>query len=98
MTHPDLDIAPEIADALAHGRAVVALESTIIAHGMPYPGNVVTARALEHVRHVVLDAYLRDTERAMVLDSSGHYERASVTGEPFNAQQFLLQHYWERTE
>jgi pseudouridine-5'-phosphate glycosidase len=49
MTHPDLDIAPEIADALAQGRAVVALESTIIAHGMPYPGNVVTARALEHV-------------------------------------------------
>ena len=49
MTHPDLDIAPEIADALAQGRAVVALESTIIAHGMPYPGNVVTARALEHI-------------------------------------------------
>ena len=49
MTHPDLDIAPEIADALAQGRAVVALESTIIAHGMPYPGNLVTARALEHI-------------------------------------------------
>ena len=28
---------------------MVALESTIIAHGMPYPGNVVTARALERV-------------------------------------------------
>ena len=49
MIHPDLDIAPEIAEALAQGRAVVALESTIIAHGMPYPGNVVTARALEHI-------------------------------------------------
>ena len=49
MTHQDLDIAPEIADALSQGRAVVALESTIIAHGMPYPGNVVTARALEHI-------------------------------------------------
>ena len=49
MTHPDLDIAPDVADALAQGHAVVALESTIIAHGMPYPGNVVTARALEHV-------------------------------------------------
>lgn len=49
MTHPDLDIAPEVAEALAQGRAVVALESTIIAHGMPYPGNVVTARALEHI-------------------------------------------------
>ena len=49
MTHPDLDIAPDVADALAQGHPVVALESTIIAHGMPYPGNVVTARALEHV-------------------------------------------------
>jgi pseudouridine-5'-phosphate glycosidase len=49
MKHPDLDIAPEIAEALAQGGAVVALESTIIAHGMPYPGNLVTARALEHI-------------------------------------------------
>jgi len=49
MKHPDLDIAPAIAEALAQGGAVVALESTIIAHGMPYPGNLVTARALEHI-------------------------------------------------
>jgi pseudouridine-5'-phosphate glycosidase len=49
MKHADLDIAPEIADALEQGRAVVALESTIIAHGMPYPGNLVTARALERM-------------------------------------------------
>jgi len=49
MTHPDLDIAPEIAQALAQGGPVVALESTIIAHGMPYPGNLVTARALERI-------------------------------------------------
>jgi pseudouridine-5'-phosphate glycosidase len=47
VTHPDLDIAPEIAESLAQGGAVVALESTIIAHGMPYPGNLATARALE---------------------------------------------------
>ena len=47
MKHPDLDIAPEVADALAHGGAVVALESTIIAHGMPYPDNLETGRALE---------------------------------------------------
>lgn len=40
-------IAPEIASALAAGRPVVALESTIIAHGMPFPGNLETARALE---------------------------------------------------
>jgi pseudouridylate synthase len=49
MIHPDLDIAPDVADALSQGGAVVALESTIIAHGMPYPGNVVTARAVEHI-------------------------------------------------
>src|SRR5690606_32624173 len=35
------------ADALAEGRAVVALESTIISHGMPYPQNLETARSVE---------------------------------------------------
>ncbi len=50
--HPDLDIAPEIAAALADGRAVVALESTIIAHGMPYPDNLEVAREIERIiRH-----------------------------------------------
>ena len=49
MTHPDLNIAPAIADALKQGGAVVALESTIIAHGMPYPGNLETARELERI-------------------------------------------------
>jgi pseudouridine-5'-phosphate glycosidase len=49
MTHPDLDIAPEIARALKQGGAVVALESTIIAHGMPYPGNLETARELQRI-------------------------------------------------
>ena len=46
---PHLDIAPEIADALAAGHPVVALESTIIAHGMPYPANVETAREVEAI-------------------------------------------------
>jgi pseudouridine-5'-phosphate glycosidase len=49
MTHPDLDVTPEIAGALKQGGAVVALESTIIAHGMPYPGNLETAHELERV-------------------------------------------------
>lgn len=44
-----LVIAPEIADAIAAGRAVVALESTIVTHGMPYPQNVATARDVEAV-------------------------------------------------
>ena len=42
-----LDIAPEVAQALAEGRPVVALESTIISHGMPYPRNVETALLVE---------------------------------------------------
>ena len=42
-----LDITPEVATALAAGEAVVALESTIISHGMPYPRNVETATAVE---------------------------------------------------
>ena len=44
-----LDIAPEVAEALAAGRPVVALESTIISHGMPYPQNVQTALAVENL-------------------------------------------------
>lgn len=42
-----LAIAPEIADALATGGPVVALESTVIAHGLPYPENLETALAME---------------------------------------------------
>ena len=42
-----LDIAPEVAQALAEGKPVVALESTIISHGMPYPRNVETALLVE---------------------------------------------------
>ena len=38
-----LDIAPEVKAALEAGKPVVALESTIISHGMPYPKNVETA-------------------------------------------------------
>ena len=46
---PLVDIEPEVAAALAAGRPVVALESTIITHGMPWPANVETARAVEQV-------------------------------------------------
>ena len=51
---------------------------------------------LEHLRDVVLTAYLRDTVRAMALDSNGRYNRPPAEGEPFNAQQFLLRHYTEK--
>ena len=45
--HAYLDIHPEVAAALAAGQPVVALESTIISHGMPYPQNVETALQVE---------------------------------------------------
>ena len=44
-----LDIAPEVQKALEEGRPVVALESTIISHGMPYPQNVETALNVERI-------------------------------------------------
>ena len=44
-----LDVNPEVAAAVAAGRPVVALESTIISHGMPYPQNVETALKVEQV-------------------------------------------------
>ncbi len=47
--NPYLDILPEVAEALASGRPVVALESTIISHGMPYPQNVETALRVEQI-------------------------------------------------
>lgn len=47
--HPMLAISTEVAAALASGTPVVALESTIISHGMPYPKNVETAREVEQI-------------------------------------------------
>ena len=44
-----LDVAPEVQKALAEGKPVVALESTIISHGMPYPQNVETALEVERI-------------------------------------------------
>jgi pseudouridylate synthase len=47
--NPFLALHPEVKDALTNNKAVVALESTIISHGMPYPKNVETALAVEQV-------------------------------------------------
>ncbi|MBQ5781237.1 MAG: pseudouridine-5'-phosphate glycosidase [Spirochaetaceae bacterium] len=44
-----LDVNPEVAAAIAQGKPVVALESTIISHGMPYPQNVETALNVEKI-------------------------------------------------
>lgn len=46
---PLLSISPEVADALAGGRPVVALESTIITHGMPHPQNLDMAQRVEAI-------------------------------------------------
>src|SRR6187401_3410690 len=47
--HQYLEIQPEIKNALAEGKPVVALESTIITHGMPYPQNINTANEVESI-------------------------------------------------
>lgn len=46
---PYLSISPDVKAALAAGKAVVALESTIITHGMPYPQNLAMAKEVEDV-------------------------------------------------
>jgi polyphosphate kinase len=51
-------------------------------------------RLLRHLRDVVLDAYLKDTDRAMALDASGSYTRVAPGPDGrFNAQEFLLRFY-----
>ena len=49
MVNERLNISEEVQEALASGRPVVALESTIVAHGMPYPQNLETAKHLESI-------------------------------------------------
>ena len=47
MQFNQLKFLPEVSDALAEGRPVVALESTVITHGLPWPHNIETARGME---------------------------------------------------
>ena len=49
MMNKYLDVKEEVAQAVAQGKPVVALESTIISHGMPYPQNVETAMVVEKI-------------------------------------------------
>ena len=46
---PRIGLTDEVAEAVAAGRPVVALESTIISHGMPYPDNVAMATEVEGI-------------------------------------------------
>lgn len=93
--HPMLALAPEVADALATGRPVVALESTIISHGMPYPRNVQTAREVEDivraggavpatiaVLHGVPRIGLNDAELDL-LGSDEHVRKVSIRDLPY---------------
>ena len=47
--HQYLEIQPEVQKALAEGKPIIALESTIISHGMPYPQNINTAIEVENI-------------------------------------------------
>ena len=53
---------------------------------------------VEHLRDVVLHAYLQDTDRAMVLDSAGQYAKPDSAEGRFNSQHFLLQQYTETND
>lgn len=44
-----VDMSEEVQQGFADGKAIVALESTIITHGMPYPKNLETAQAVEQI-------------------------------------------------
>ncbi|HHZ78760.1 MAG TPA: pseudouridine-5-phosphate glycosidase, partial [Candidatus Lambdaproteobacteria bacterium] len=50
-TTQGMDISAEVQVALETGQPVVALESTIISHGMPYPQNFETAHSVENIIH-----------------------------------------------
>lgn len=49
MLEKYLEVSPEVEEAIKSGKGVVALESTIISHGMPYPKNVETALEVERI-------------------------------------------------
>lgn len=50
----------------------------------------------EHLRDVVLNAYLQDTDRAMVLDATGRYNRPAPGAESLDAQRLLIEHYTQQ--
>lgn len=93
--HPMLRITDEVAAALRDGRPVVALESTIISHGMPYPQNVAMATEVEGIvrEHgavpatiAVLDGVPRiglDAEDLELLASHGDVAKVSVRDLPY---------------
>lgn len=81
---PFIDIHPPVAEALAAGRPVVALESTIITHGMPYPDNGAMAA---NVEKIILDNGVVPATIAVVAGrikiglSDGERESLAMTGD-----------------
>jgi len=92
--HPMLAVTEEVRAALASGLPVVALESTIISHGMPYPKNVQTAREVEQIIRdhgavpatvAVLHGIPRiglDEAELDLLGSNGHVRKVSIRDLP----------------
>lgn len=83
---PVVTLSPEVQSALENGQPVVALESTIITHGMPYPDNLKTAQRVEDdVRHAgaipatiaVIDGDLRVGLDAQELETLAAYKGAA---------------------
>lgn len=92
--HGLLRLSDEVAEARAAGRPVVALESTIISHGMPYPRNVAMAREVEQIIRdggavpatiAILDGVPRiglDTEELELLGSHDDVAKVSIRDLP----------------
>jgi pseudouridine-5'-phosphate glycosidase len=82
--HPLIDMSDEVREALADARPVVALESTYIAHGMPYPHNLETAQAVEKAVRgsgaVPATIGLRDGRLLVGLDAEVLEEFAATPG------------------
>jgi pseudouridylate synthase len=77
--------APEVREALAAGRPVVALESTVIAHGLPRPTNLAVARAMEATVRAegAVPATIALLDGAIVVGlSDAELERLATTDEP----------------
>ncbi len=93
--HPMLALSEEVGHALADGRPVVALESTIISHGMPYPKNVQTATEVEQIIRdngavpatiAVLDGVPRiglDADQLDLLGSASGVRKVSIRDLPY---------------
>ena len=85
-----LDIAPEVQAALAAGKPVVALESTIISHGMPYPKNVETALLVEETIRRNFRFYEARTVHESSLSPCVHAILAAKIGDAAKAYELYL--------